>query len=975
MAIHTGHHSTPSPPLIQVLLTYGAQPSQLIDSTLDTPDALRYVDLRKAAPGWLPPVVIEHERVPRLFIFDGRAANGTGEVAQAEVEQWCRRILLRGDPAWTAILRPGRLDVLSFEIVGQNVKAATESLQPDSGALARFIYDVRSGAADLPRRAYLKELLARSMAQAVGLGVGDIDAISLVGWGLFWRFLVDRDLLVGKNPNDIAQGATSWTDCLNSKPRALATLAWLDNTFNGGLLPFEQSPEHYAPEVFSRVLGNIAAGATHQGQLRLPTDWDEINFSHVPVGLLSEVYEAFSADLDLPAAKRQSIHYTPRHIAEFLVGEVMDAQADVARPCVLDPAVGAGVFLIATFRALAKREWERSGLRPNRQIIRRILDQQLYAFDVDPKALRLTQLGLYLTALELDPDPTPIEDLKFGSLDATLRLRTGPDGSLGSVASGDVGRFDIVVGNPPWTVCDLKSKQRWVKQTDASVLARLGDAAEAFDLPDANPDLPFFWRAGEWAKPGGQIALIIHGRWLFGMSDRAFAARQQIFTAFNVTGVLNGADLRKSAVWPNVTAPFCLVFARNEAAPSNGAMQFVSPYVEASRESGQTILRVDWHDAQSVLHEEIRSKRWALKARFRGDALARRVFAKLLACSIPLGDYLQALKPGLAFRNGYQLGGVAGKQLSAKHMIGMPDLKNSAANAFCLDSLPLPKFSRPTLLRSRDPEIYVPPLLLVRESIPKDPLQPRSMRANQSLAYHESFHGVSFAGIDNADDQARLLQILLQSRLGVFACLLSDARYGVERDTLYKESLDIFPVIALSDLSEMQQARMRQISTAMERGLNPTLFAELNNFVFDLYGLDTVERQAIDDTLATRGPTTAIRATTPATATERQHFLTALKESLDDVLQAAGLQAKIAAPEVNGLPWRLFSVATSAEPDLSVPLTGLLKMAEECGASLVVLPIGSKQVWVGLPDRYRHWTRTQAVLLAHELLGGPLGNV
>ena len=79
--------------------------------------------------------------------------------------------------------------------------------------------------------------------------------------------------------------------------------------------------------------------------------------------------------------------------------------------------------------------------------------------------------------------------------------------------------------------------------------------------------------------------------------------------------------------------------------------------------------------------------------------------------------------------------------------------------------------------------------------------------------------------------------------------------------------------------------------------------------------------------------------------------------------------------QVNGLPWRLLSVATSAEPDLSVPLSGLLKMAEECGASLVVLPIGSKQVWVGLPDRYRHWTRTQAVLLAHELLGGPLGNV
>ncbi len=962
------------PTLAQTLLSYGAQPDQLVDLADNSPRGLRYADLQKGDATWLRPVVVEHENVPRVFIFDG--CNNSGEVSQPIVDQWCRRILLRGDPAWTAILRPGRLDVLSFEIHGKDIASSTEQIAPGSGGLTRFIHDVRSGAADLPRRAYLKELLAESMKQAVELGVAPIDAVSLVGWGLFWRFLVDRDLLVGKAPNDIAEGADSWTECLSTKGRALKTFKWLDTTFNGGLLPFETPPKEYSPDVFSQVLGNIAAGATSQGQLRLPTDWDEIDFSHLPVGLLSEVYEAFATTLDTSFAKKQSIHYTPRHIAEFLVAETLGAIKDVARPRVLDPAVGAGVFLIAAFRQLVQREWELSRSRPKRREIRRILSNQLSAFDVDVRALRLAQLGLYLTALELDPNPTPVEDLKFDNLDNVLRLRNETDGSLGAVAKEDRGQFDAVVGNPPWTGRNNAAKKRWVANTNEMVRERLGPESNIFDLPDANPDLAFLWRAAEWAKPGGQIALVIHARWLFGLSKRSFKAREQIFTALNVTGILNGAALRMTKVWPNVDAPFCLVFARNEAAPASGAFYFVSPFVEAEDTNRQTVLRVDWADAHAVSHKEVRSVPWALKARFRGDGLGLRAFEAVLATGIPLSDYLTALKPGLQFWNGYQVGGEAGTQQSAREMRGMHDLKDSAADEFLLDASALPKFRRKTLLFPRKIENYEAPLLLVRQTIPADPLKPRSIRSDVAVAYHESFHGVSFSGVERADDHARLLQIFLQSKLSPFVSLITDGRYGVERETLYKESFDEFPIIPLDRLTKGQIAQMRRLSKAMECGFNRPLFDELNSFVFDLYDLNEIERAAIEDTLATRGPTSTSvkRAVTPPTEYERVQFITALTASLDDVLQASGLTATVTETPAGRIPWRVISVTTRDVPEASAPIALLLKEADESGASLIVLPINKSHVFVGLPDRYRHWTRTQAVLLAHDLLGGPLGD-
>ncbi|WP_459680152.1 HsdM family class I SAM-dependent methyltransferase [Pseudomonas fluorescens] len=963
------------PSLAQALLSYGAQPDQLVDLADNSPRTLRYADLKKGDTTWSEPVVAEHERIPRLFIFDGRQTSG--EAAQPIEDQWCRRILLRGDPAWVAILRPGRLDVLSFVIHGREVTVSTETIEPGTGGLARFILDVRSGAADLPRRAYLKDLLSESMAQAVALGVPATDAVSLVGWGLFWRFLVDRDLLVGKHPRDIAEGADSWTDCLSTKNRALKTFEWLNANFDGGLLPFETMPKEYAHEVFSRVLGNIAAGATPQGQLRLPTDWDEINFSHVPVGLLSEVYEAFATSLNATEAKKQSIHYTPRHIAEFVVGEALDAIHHVEHPRVLDPAVGAGVFLIAAFRHLVQREWERNKARPTRQEIRRILSTQLTAFDVDKRALRLAQLGLYLTALELDPDPTPVEDLKFDSFEAVLRLRSETDGSLEPVSNDDAGQFDVVVGNPPWTGHDTAAKKRWVANTSDAVRARLGNESGSFDLPDANPDLAFLWRAADWAKPGGQIALVIHARWMFGLSGQSFKTRSQVFTAFNVTGILNGAALRKTKVWPNISAPFCIMFARNEVPPENGALQFVSAFVEARETTEQTVLRVDWSDSEAISHEEVRTSPWALKSRFRGDSLARRAFDTLRLEGIAFNKYLSELKNGLQIQRGYTKGGGTGKQKPATTLCGLRHLKNFPDQEFSVDLSTLEMFD-PTMVleRPRDPSIYRGPLLLVRESILVNPHHPRSVRLMGDVAYNQSLHAISFAGVARQTEEARLLQILFQSHVFEFFLLLVDKTFGVERERIEQASLSQFPIVPLTSLSEKQLAEMQKISEGMEDGLNPVLFDELNTFVFDLYGLDAVMRTAIKDTLDTRGPTPASvkRATMPPTKQERTSFFTSLKESLDDVLQASNVSATLVEESAGQIPWRVLSIATKLGPAISVPMDEILKEADESGSSLVVVPLSQSHVFVGLPDRYRFWTRTQAVLLAHDLLGGVLAN-
>src|SRR5262249_21267225 len=154
------------------------------------------------------------------------------------------------------------------------------------------------------------------------------------------------------------------------------------------------------------------------------------NFSYVPVGLLSEVYEAFAYNLDAKKAASQSVHYTPSHLVDFIVSQALEQLPAGGKPRILDPAAGAGVFLVTVLRKLVEREWQETDNRPRRRRIRDILNKQIVGFDVDPSALRLAELALYLTALELDPKPRPLDELTFDELRGSVLFSRTKHGSL-----------------------------------------------------------------------------------------------------------------------------------------------------------------------------------------------------------------------------------------------------------------------------------------------------------------------------------------------------------------------------------------------------------------------------------------------------------------------------------------------------------------------------------------------------------------
>ncbi len=108
--------------------------------------------------------------------------------------------------------------------------------------------------------------------------------------------------------------------------------------------------------------------------------------------------------------------YTPRSITEFLVRRtlhplVMDKPArDILALRVVDPAMGSGAFLVAACHYLAEQceyalirdgEWDApsvtAGERAN--LRRQVAEQCLYGVDLNPTAVQLARLSLWLTTL------------------------------------------------------------------------------------------------------------------------------------------------------------------------------------------------------------------------------------------------------------------------------------------------------------------------------------------------------------------------------------------------------------------------------------------------------------------------------------------------------------------------------------------------------------------------------------------------
>lgn len=1050
-------------PLEKRLATYGCTSFIKLDEKLSKPEQLDYLDLLPKQSNQKPVLsaVAENQGVALLYLVDACSDVKSDAGALADLS---RRLANRSDPAWLGVARPGSLEIYAIGFhEPANLRPVT-TIEERSATAPLFFQSLVHGTFEQNNRLRgtdyvfhkIFDLLTQTTNEFVPQkGKGKLDAVevlSMAGRALFFRFLTDRGIVLPNERDAICPAATELKDAFSTAEKAAQTSAWLDHTFNGDFLPlinetvpatnrpareaeylrfYKRAERLVGKNIFDHLQAILrgwkAVGGGFQPELEL--DWDEFDFAHIPVGVLSQVYESFSHRADPRTARDTSVHYTPRTIAELMVDQSFDALKDKAAAQVLDPSCGAGIFLVLAFRRLVSERWQHDEERPKTDVIQQILYGQLRGFDVSEPALRLAALALYITAIEVNASQRPPQALKFprnlrgevlhrfgGNDNAEEKSTAFSLGSLGPDVSPDFnGRFDIVIGNPPWTrlrdpVEDEENEveSRGQSKTDElnekfteigrRVLTARGfpDLAKGYENPDKNPDLPFLWRAMEWAKKkdrddeGGIIALAMPAR-LFGRTTgNGFEAWRAVLRSVAVTGLINGADLRKTAVWDGVDMPFCLFFARNAKPGSQHRFCYASPINEPGLNGGGRF-RIDYEVAHSISTDRIEEQPWLLKTLSLGTWLDVEITNGLMKPELKslIDRWLEWDVTGRQTGEGYNRAtrtgtGPGSPQKWVKFLADLPvfqapdegyQIDYTALRTYG-DTYGTNKKGESSANKPRREELFQPPLVIIPKAPGDNQLGVQAYLADNPLAFSKAYYGYSCAGFEEKDLLAALIFLVMHSTAFRYFSLMCSSSLGVDRMILTKGDIDRFPFPDHRTLGATDKALIHNLAHRLQHDAQKP-WRELNEFIFRLYGFDVDAVQVAEDTLfaAAAYRKAGKAALDRTTRGSRGNFVKALREALEPYFDVCGEHVAVREADFQADDWRepWFFLAVSRETD-SVPVNAQLmrkamEAANDRGASRIIVHApGKRGLLLGLLNQRRWWTVTRARLWSQHII-------
>ncbi|MFA4835461.1 MAG: N-6 DNA methylase [Dehalococcoidia bacterium] len=975
---------------------------------LASPELIDYLDLvepKRLDQGkeLLPDGVAESQGRPLLFFVNESRLSLSPKETESKLGHLRRILACRGDRVYLARVRPGQLSVVPVSLSDKTPEwklydAKSSEAITFFSRLAQGRFDGK-GEPDEVDFVFNEMLsLLNQAADQLAKVLGPANVLSLLGRALFFRFLFDRNIVTDNDTKRIAPQAGSLTECFDNAENAYATSHWLDLTFNGDFLTLEDGGSHafftsmakrsgsvfFHLSAIVRRLKPIGTGA-YQTKLQ----WSDFDFAHVPVGLLSQVYEAFCWKWEHRNAKETSVYYTPRRIAAILVDEAFESLPDAHNARVLDPACGAGVFLVLAFRRLYCERWK-VGKRPETGAIREILERQITGFDISSSALKLSALGLYLTAIELDPNPIPPEKLRFKELNNRVLFNhrrqdvdevEGPViGSLGEhVGSRFDGQFDLVLSNPPWTSWSEKYKPLAYELTTVSraIIKRKGEDGMARNYQNADfaPDMPILWKSTEWCKSGGRIAMALPARIILKQELIPTRARETMFRLIEVTGIMNGSNLSDTDVWPKMSQPFLLFFARNRRPNDGHVIRLITPqYDKSLNRKGE--IRIDSKSAQSVEVTATLDEPWLWKALTIGTPLDAEVIRHIRSVEGKRVTDYWIVDLGLTSSTGYMIKAKQ-KQQDSHFMHELPNLTADYKGRFSVDATKLNLFTRLTVSRPRKRDIYRAPLVLVKASPEVNPIEGRALLSLADVAYSESYYGYSGYGHPNGELLVRYLQLFVHSSIWLYYSLLVSPEFGAERRKIQKTDLDGFPLVPIESIVHDQHEGVMNLSERLLRE-DRSVFTEIDTFFGGLYGLDDLDLEVIRDTLDVCLPygESRARACNAPTDAELETFRQRLESVLRPFFRVLGKDPQV-------IVWKPDNAFLQKEAPFGIVLVGyqghiikgpdalfrdvILRLADDTGATRITQQIEGGLL-VGILRQYRYWTRSRARLLGAEIV-------
>ena len=706
----------------------------------------------------------------------------------------------------------------------------------------------------------------------VDAGLERGEAQALIGRCIFAKYLIDREIVTERRLRTLC-GYADLPDALGDLAAAERLFTWLRETFNGDMFPSAE------PVPAAGHLDTVARFLTGEdldtGQLH----FFPYRFDVIPVELVSAIYEQFvhssaSESAGANPARREGVYYTPLAAVSLVLDEVFDGLTGAES--VLDLSCGSGVFLVEALRRLVCLKT--GDEKPNRKVIRETLYNQVYGVDFNEAAVRIAAFSLYLAALELDPKPQPPEALRFELLQGRTLLvgdarniEETPDGQ--AVLTDDAGlrRFDVIVGNPPWSYGGK----------DATA-ARRATRSEARH-PPRDQSLGFVARARDFAHDGTRFGMILSATPFFGRSATAARAVSDIVDALAPVTLINLSEL-SGWLFPRADMPALVFLARHRRVPPD-RLTLVQARWSPAGERSHTI-EIAPSDVTTLPIASWKRDAGLFKAAFLGRRPDLLLLDELWDKHEPLEARLNEL--GVRLSTGLTFGD---RSVSAAFLKGLPFARKQDVGPFSLAVDELPKFCWNKAERPRSRDIYRAPLLLVKKFLQHgSPRAVVTVAERDDVVFPVSSYGASFAGVSS--EAAYLAAGILGSALASWFFLMTGSAFGLWVRLLMINDFVTMPAPALDQSLESDFGRriVRLVRSFHRQAPDAHGWSMLDDAVFDLYELDNADRIVVRDGLFRAGwqwKPGRDRSVEPARADDLRNYARAFLSTMDAWLSAS----------------------------------------------------------------------------------------
>lgn len=331
-------------------------------------------------------------------------------------------------------------------------------------------------------------------------------------------------------------------------------------------------------------------------------------FEVLGVELLGSIYERYLGNTIRVTPKRVvveekpevrkagGVYYTPKYIVDYIVkntvGRLIEGKTprEIERIRILDPACGSGSFLLGAYQCLLDyhlkyyRENPREAMKLKsmpllyyRQLPEemslpiqekaRILKNNIFGVDIDPQAVEITMMSLYLKALEGERSLLPRKQQLLPSLgnnikcgnsligydileqgelfDDEVKGRINPFDWNSKVSGfGEImenGGFEAVIGNPPWGAEFTETELAYLRDKNNEIIVRMIDSF-----------MYFVYQNFQKLSKKGSFGMILPDVFLYQTDN--YKLREYILKNSNLKYIINLGD-----VFENVNRPACIV--------------------------------------------------------------------------------------------------------------------------------------------------------------------------------------------------------------------------------------------------------------------------------------------------------------------------------------------------------------------------------------------------------------------------------